>query len=240
MSIFSALLFLHVCIAAIGLSSGFVALLSPKGRVVHLKAGQVFLVSMLAMTVIALCLAILHGDLVSIVPSMLTFYLVATGWYAIARKPGGAGQIDIAMLCLALAAGTTGVVLGLKAAHHVTGSDDDGFPAAVYFIFGSVAFLAAALDVRMLASRGLRGAHRLARHLWRMCVAMFIAATSFFQGQEQVFPQQLHGTLLLKAPALLVLATMLYWLLRLLLARPPTRSSGAPSGDTLRTARHVR
>jgi uncharacterized membrane protein len=212
---FSVLLFLHVSIAAIGLVSGAIALFSPKGDGLHRLAGKTFLVSMLAMTAIAFVIAIGRDDRISIVPSMLTFYLVATGWRTVMRRRAGSAQLDLALLLLALAAGTTGFLLGWAPAHAATGLDDKGFPAAVYFIFGSIALFAASLDVRTLLAAGLRGGHRLARHLWRMCLALLIATTSFFQGQEQVFPERLQGSFLLKIPALAVIAMMLYWLLRL-------------------------
>src|ERR1700737_1212187 len=55
----------------------------------------------------------------------------------------------------------------------------DGIPAAGYFVFGSVALLAAALDVGMFIRGGVSGVHRIARHLWRMCFAMLITTISF-------------------------------------------------------------
>jgi hypothetical protein len=42
--------------------------------------------------------------------------------------------------------------------------------------------LAAAGDVRMLLGGGVFGTKRIARHLWRMCFGLFIAAGSFFMG----------------------------------------------------------
>lgn len=212
---FSILLFLHVSIAAIGLASGAVALFSTKGDPLHRLAGKVFLVSMLVMTAIALIIAIGRNDRISIVPAMLTFYLVATGWRTVTRRRAGSGRLDLALLLFALVTGTTGFLLGWGPAHASTGLDDKGFPAAAYFIFGSIALFAACLDVRTLLAAGLRGGHRLARHLWRMSLAMLIATTSFFQGQAQVFPERLQGSFLLKVPALAVIAMMLYWLLRL-------------------------
>jgi len=47
---------------------------------------------------------------------------------------------------------------------------------------GTVMLLAAAGDVRMLLRGGIQGAQRIARHLWRMCFGLFIAAGSFFLG----------------------------------------------------------
>src|SRR5258708_7416248 len=53
-------------------------------------------------------------------------------------------------------------------------------PVAMTFFMGSVMLLAAAGDIRMLVRGGVLGAKRIARHLWRMCFGLFIAAGSFF------------------------------------------------------------
>ena len=53
-----------------------------------------------------------------------------------------------------------------------------GIPKAMYFIFGSIAVLFAVSDGRMLMRGGLFGAQRIGRHLWRMCLALLIAAMS--------------------------------------------------------------
>jgi hypothetical protein len=96
-------------------------------------------------------------------------------------------------------------------------------PAAPVFGLGAVAVLAALLDVRMMA-RGIQGAHRIARHLWRMCFALFIAATSFFLGQTKgspahVFPEPLRSGAVLAIPVVLVLLLMFYWLARVLITQ---------------------
>ena len=94
-----------------------------------------------------------------------------------------------------------------------TGSKD-GIPAGIYLAFGVIAAVAAVLDVRMLRRGGVSGAQRLTRHLWRMSVALFIAVTSFFLGQPQVFPVGIRNTGLLAVPSLLVILALGYWLFR--------------------------
>ncbi len=84
---------------------------------------------------------------------------------------------------------------------------------------GAVALLAALGDLRLLMGRVLQGANRIARHLWRMCLAMFIATGSFFLGQAKVFPDALRKPALLAIPVLLVLLLMLYWWVRVLLTK---------------------
>ena len=94
----------------------------------------------------------------------------------------------------------------------------DGQPTVLYIIFGAVALLATLGDLRMMA-RGIQGAHRIARHLWRMCIALFLAAISLFIGQAQVFPELLRNSGLLPIPVLLVLFLMFYWLVRVLFTK---------------------
>lgn len=87
--------------------------------------------------------------------------------------------------------------------------------ALPFFIFGSIALLASVGDLRMIRAGGvqvLRGAPKIARHLWRMSFALPIAAFSFFLGQAKVFPKPIRIIPLLIIPPLVVLAALLYWL----------------------------
>ncbi|HEX5183211.1 MAG TPA: hypothetical protein VFW19_08685 [Allosphingosinicella sp.] len=219
MILFSVLLAMHVAIGGVALAAGAMALAAPKGGLLHRRSGTVFLAAMLAMTSVAFLLALMHRDLISIVPAMLTFYLVASGWRTVkARTVSG---IDHGLTVLALAASATGYALGVHAAGMPSGMDDKGFPAAVYFVFATVALLAAGGDLYRLVAGPTRGLRRLARHVWRMSVAMFVATTSLFQGQEQVFPKGLQGSFWLQLPAFWVMAVAVWWLVRLALRMPP-------------------
>ena len=74
----------------------------------------------------------------------------------------------------------------------------------------------------MIRAGGLRGAPRLTRHLWRMCLALFIATASFFLGTGRRIPESLHIRAFRLIP-LVVLATMVFWLWRLR-RKPVSRS----------------
>ena len=88
-------------------------------------------------------------------------------------------------------------------------------------------------DLRVVRSGTLRGAPRLARHLWRMCFALAIAALSFFVGQAKVFPKPIRILPLLAVPLLAVLVTMFYWLWRARIRRNPRGIAGlSPSEAT--------
>ena len=78
------------------------------------------------------------------------------------------------------------------------------------FLF--VVAIAAVSDFRMILRGGIAGAARIARHLWRMCFAFFVASASFFLGQQKMLPAALHGPWLF-VPALAPLVFMIFWLI---------------------------
>ena len=88
------------------------------------------------------------------------------------------------------------------------------YPPGPYFFMGSVAVLAVVGDFRMLMHRGISGTQRIARHLWRMCFALFIAASSIFLARQQIFPALMRKTGVLLSLSFLPLLLMIFWLLR--------------------------
>ena len=206
------LVILHVCSAAIGLLSGYSAMLFRKGSGLHGAAGAVFSVSMLSASGAGAYLAaFVHPSSGNVIGSTLTFYLVATGWVAAKRREGKPGLFDLVALLFGLGIAAIAVTWGLEAAKS---GPKDGYPAPFYFIFGSIALLFALSDVRMMVRGGLFGAKRIARHLLRNCFALFFATMSFYPGQAKFFPKWLRATNVLSVPAVLLVGAMLLWLYR--------------------------
>lgn len=226
----------HIVAGSVALAAGAVALCSSKGAALHRKSGVLFVCSMLIMSATGAVMAAAKSESLSVVAGALTFYLVATAALAVRQRSAGAQWVDLAAMFAALTIGVAGIYLGIEAARDPAGMKD-GFPAPPYFVFGTVALLGALLDLRMVIARGVRGPHRLARHLWRMCFAMFIATASLFLGQAQVFPEPIRHFALLAIPVLLVLLSMPYWLWRVLFKRSTRRAAGnAPKRTPLRGA----
>ncbi len=61
-----------------------------------------------------------------------------------------------------------------------------GLPSFPFFLFGVLGVSGAIGDFKTLRAGVLRGAPRLSRHLWRMCMALFITAASFFSIRARV------------------------------------------------------
>lgn len=217
----ATILTLHIAGGSIGIVSGAAALAVRKGGRLHRVAGNVFFVSMMVMAAIgafvAPFLASAQGDgkrFDSII-AFFTCYLVATSWATVKRKAGTIGAFEKAAFGFASLLAAAAFLFGARAAGDPDGLVG-GFPAQGYYVLGGFIALAAALDLRTILRGGVTGVPRIARHLWRMCVALFIATSSFFFGQQDVLPQALRDLpILLLILGFGPLAAMLFWLIRI-------------------------
>lgn len=227
--LWKTLLIVHICGATIGLLSGYTAMVLRKGSGWHGAAGTVFFVSMLTMSSTGGYIAAFFSpNMLNLMVSTLTFYLVATSWRAARQRTGGRNAFDFGALLVVLTVGVTGIVSGFEAVNSPTGTKDR-MPAPAYFVFGVIALLCTSSDVRMLVRGGAVGARRIARHLWRMCLALLIATFSLYPGQAKLFPMWIRQTNLLWIPHLLLIAAMFYALYRVSLRKrvPPHKGMDA-------------
>jgi len=214
----SLLLPLHIAAGIVGLLSGGAAISFRKGSERHRRAGNVFVVSMLIMGLCASYLALLKHQMNNFFGGLLTFYMVGTAWSAARRRANETGVLDWVALLFAIVVGASVLTLGVLVANGKA-APQAGVPIGMYFFMGSVPLLAAAGDVHMLRRGGIAGRPRLIRHLWRTCFGLFIATGSFFLGQQQVFPEPIRKQYLLAPLAILPLPLMIFWLVRVSLAK---------------------
>jgi uncharacterized membrane protein len=214
---------IHVVAAGLGLIFGWVALAASKGETVHRKSGILFVYAMVTMSLAGAAMAAFKGEAGNVIAGLLTAYLVTTALLTVRPATAGVRRTEVGAMLMALALALTIVTLAFQALASPSGTRF-GIPFGIYFMFGTVAVLACIGDVRMIRSGGLRGRPRLARHLWRMCYALFIATASFFLGPRarvaRVLPEQLLHPGLLALPVLAVLVLMFYWLWRVRSRRP--------------------
>jgi len=222
----SPLLLLHIVSGTLGMLSGFVTVFLRKGSRRHAIAGRVFVSTMLILSSSGTYLAIAKHQPGNILGGALTFYLVATAWLTARRTNVKTSIFDWGALLLVLALAAAETTLGLEAAMSPTGLKYD-YPPWPYLIFGCIALLATVGDIRMLVRGGISGTQRLARHLWRMCFALFIAAASIFLARQQVFPAILQKTGMLVFLSFLPLLLLIFWLFRVRFANPYKRTRPA-------------
>jgi hypothetical protein len=248
---YSPVLLVHICGGIIGVLSGSTALVVRKGSLLHRKAGDVFVISMLAMAAAGAYVAFTKSQPTNVMAGTFTFYLVATAWLTVMRKENETGRVEFGLLLLGLAAGASSLILGWQAGHSATGLNAGD--SVLLYIFGSVALLSVAGDIRMLIRGGVAGAQRLVRHLWRMCIALFIAAGSFFLGtasdpvlrrsglRATLFTPAIRKTHLPEVPVLIIVILTIFWLFRVWFAKayktPGTKPSAAAPPIVVKDAR---
>lgn len=231
----------HIFGGTMGLASGTAAMAFRKGSPRHILAGKIFVVSMVVMGVFAVYLAITRNQPNNISGGIFTVYLVLTAWLTARRRPGETSRFDWLALLIPLVLGTMSWLGGIRLLRAGMTSFD-GVPVGMIFFMGTIMLLAAIGDVRMLLAGGVAGTRRLARHLWRMCFGLFIAAGSFFMGPNnrplrlltnvgigQHLPTALFSLGLYLVPTIAPLVLLIFWLLRVRLSgaykRQPQSSS---------------
>ena len=212
------LLPVHVAAGGLAIVLGAVALLVKKGGTVHRRSGLLFVCAMIAMGTTALVLELLkeRPSTGNVYAALLTAYLVATALTTVRPASRWARGIDLVALPLVVLLALAQIADGVKI-FNSPGRSLDGVPFFMPFIPATLLLLAAAGDVRVLRLGVLRGGRRLARHLWRMCFALFIATFSFLVIPERVakiLPEPFATGPMRLSPLLLILGAMFYWLWR--------------------------
>jgi hypothetical protein len=223
---YSPILIVHICAGSLGLVSGTAAMTFRKGSPRHMLAGKIFVASMLTMGAFAVYLAITRHQPNNVGGGILTVYLIGTAWLTARRRDAETSRFDWVVLLIPLALGILTWMIGIKVVRSGA-SSQDGVPVGMTFFMGSVMLLAAAGDVRMLLRGGVTGAKRIARHLWRMCFGLFIAAGSFFMGPSnrplrllstvgvgKYLPPALFSTNLYLILTVLPLILLVFWVVR--------------------------
>jgi uncharacterized membrane protein len=211
----SPVLPIHIAAGGVALVLGAVALSVKKGGTIHRRGGLLFVYAMLVMGMTAAILGNVGGGLMAI-------YFVVTALTTVRPVSPWTRRINVAALVLVAGLASLDILGGVKAFNNPRGSLN-GVPFAMFFFLATIMILAAIGDVRIMRFGLPRGGPRLARHLWRMCFALFIAAGSFFSIRERVakiFPQPLTTAPMRMLPILLIFGAMFYWLWRVRRRRP--------------------
>jgi uncharacterized membrane protein len=211
------LLPIHIAAGGLAIVLGAVALLVKKGGIMHRRSGMLFVYAMLVMGTSASILAFRKSPTdPNLLGGFMTAYFVCTALTAVRPVSPWTRPVNIAALTVAVGIALVEIALGLKA-FNSPGRFLYGVPFVMYFFIATVVTLAATGDVRVMRFGLPRGRPRLARHLWRMCFALFIAAGSFFSIRARVakiLPEPFTTTPMRALPILLIFGAMFYWLWR--------------------------
>ena len=221
------LLSIHIVAGALAIILGAIALSVKKGGTSHRRSGMLFVYAMIVMSVTASILEFVQSTAVTnLVAAILSLYFVGTALTTVRPVTQWTRAINVTALTVALGLSIVLIVGGIKAVR-TTALSPGGVPfrtiGVMSFVLASALLLSAAGDVRILRGGPLRGGPRLARHLWRMCFALFIAAASFFSIRARVakiLPEPFTSGPMRALPIVLLFGAMFYWLIKVRRRRP--------------------
>ena len=218
------LLPVHIVAGGLAILLGGVALAVGKGGTLHRRSGLVFVYAMLTMGISGSILALRQSlTNANVLGGFMSAYFVVTGLTTVRPVSVWTQRLNRAALCVAIALALIYTYLGFVA-YRSPGHAIDGVPFFMPFFIAAVLASAAVGDLRAMRPGTLRADKYLARHLWRMCFALFIAAGLFFSIRERVakiLPEPLTTPAMRALPIALVFGAMFYWLWRVRSGRAP-------------------
>ena len=212
------IMWVHIAGGLVSLAAGAAAVAARKGSAVHAAAGTWFCAAMLVLGVTASILEPFRTPPGSPVGGILVCYFVLTAWVTARRRDGTTGKFE--MFACAAALGTGALMIWGA----LTGATTPAGPGPIFALAG-FCLLAGLLDLNVVLGGRMSATQRLSRHVWRICLAFFIATGSFFLGQQDVMPKAVQGSPFLFVLAFAPFAIMIFWLVRLRFAKAIGRAA---------------
>jgi uncharacterized membrane protein len=184
--VFQFFLLVHIAGGAVGLITGGVNMVAPKGNARHKQIGRIFFWGMLSASLSALAMSAFHPAAFLFAMGVFTFYMVGTGYrYVYLRMLGQDAKpilIDWALTVGMAIAGVSLVVWGA-----VCVSDGVYFGIA-YLVFGIIGLSSVRKDLNYYRGREYSKLYWLAAHLQRMVGAYIAGLTAFLVVNSKYSP----------------------------------------------------
>lgn len=211
----------HIASGAIAVLMGAIAFAVRKGATSHVNAGRVFTAAMSLSSLLGATLGLIKFETFYITfhAGVLGMTLVVSGWLLARVRNGHRSTLFVAIGCVNFL-NTAGLVAAGFCALSEPEHTLHGFAAADYFFLAGITYAALVNDLFILLHKTLSDKHRIAQHLWRMCIGFFIAAGSAFTGPgASIFPEAVRNSGVLSLPELTIILLMLLWLFRILIGK---------------------
>lgn len=164
------------------------------------------------------------GQRPNFVAGVMSLYLLMTSWRAARLGDHDTGWPEYLGLAAALTIAGLGAVFMYQGSQSPTGTID-GSPPQAFILFLVTGSAAALGELHVILRKRIAGGARIRRHLWRMCMSLFIAGASFLLGQPQMLPEGMVGSPLQFGLALFPLAAIPVWLVLSLRKRKVTAAA---------------
>ena len=203
------LLIIHIAAGSVALLTAFVALVTPKGGVVHVRAGRVYAIGMTLIFLTAIPLAILGASVFLLLIAFFSFYLVFAGWRFArnrSRRPQPVDWFAVAVL------GLTGIGMWGYATFLATSGAGNWITLLVFGIIAVALSVADGIYLNRGRSRSRRPAPhvRIQRHLTNMMAGTISTVTAVMVVNVTLEPVWLPWLL----PTIVITPLIVWWNVR--------------------------
>ena len=200
------LLPMHIGAGIFALVASLLAVLSTKGKKLHIQSGRIYFWAMLGIFVTAVPMALISGNQFLFITAVFSFYLAFAGIRFARNRSGIPAMIDWVAVTLML---LSGVGMWLLAVLYFM---DDNPNFIIPVVFGTLALALGFRDYRSHKNETAKGAQRIASHLSNMLGGTIAVITAVLVVNINMQP----GWLLWILPTLVITPLIIGWGTRVL------------------------
>jgi hypothetical protein len=197
---------MHIGAGIFALVASLLAVLSTKGKKLHIQSGRIYFWAMLGIFVTAVPMALISGNQFLFITAVFSFYLAFAGIRFARNRSGIPAIIDWVAVTLML---LSGVGMWLLAVLYFM---DDNPNFIIPVVFGTLALALGFRDYRSHKNETAKGAQRIASHLSNMLGGTIAVITAVLVVNINSQP----GWLLWILPTLVITPLIIGWSTRVL------------------------
>ena len=200
------LLPMHIGAGIFALVASLLAVLSTKGKKLHIQSGRIYFWGMLGIFVTAIPMALISGNQFLFITAVFSFYLAFAGIRFARNRSGIPATIDWIAVSLML---LSGAGMWLLAVLHLMDNNPDFI---VPVVFGTLALALGYRDYRSHKTETAKGSQRIASHLSNMLGGTIAVITAVLVVNINMQPSWLLWIL----PTLVITPLIIWWNTRVL------------------------
>ena len=200
------LLPMHIGAGIFALIASLLAVLSAKGKKLHIQSGRIYFWAMAVIFVTAIPMALISGNQFLFITAVFSFYLAFAGIRFARNRSGIPATIDWIAVSLML---LSGAGMWLLAVLHLMDNNPDFI---VPVVFGTLALALGYRDYRSHKNETAKGPQRIASHLSNMLGGTIAVITAVLVVNINMQP----GWLLWILPTLVITPLIIWWNTRVL------------------------
>ena len=217
MSLFKALLYIHIACGTTSLLLGLLILFLKKGNTLHRNIGIIYFYSMLTAALISFPMSYLHPNYFLFIIGVFTSYLLLTGKRSLKKKEiSDVQNTDWTLTIIMLIFGLAFISFGT---YKLTHSDYFGI---VFLVFGSISIFFVWQDKSNFSGKSRYKNYWLTTHIQRMVSSYIATVTAFLVVNNKVLP----GIMAWLLPTFLLVPLIVKWMIKYNIKKVERKQNG--------------